>query len=114
MKSKVFVLVLMLIVAVALIAQTATTPAADKKAACPCCEKMKAEGKAMDCCKDGKCCGEDGKMCARTADGKSCCKEGADCCKDGKCCGGDAKTAKADKKCCGGMCDREGHAKHGK
>ena len=113
MKSKIFVLVLMLIVAVALIAQTATTPAADKKAACPCCEKMAADGKAMDCCKDGKCCGEDGKMCAR--DGKeSCCKEGADCCKDGKCCGGDAKTAKTDKKCCGGMCDRGGHAMHGK
>jgi hypothetical protein len=108
---------MMLIVAVAMIAQTATAPqapAADKKATCPCCEKMAASGKAMDCCKDGKCCGGDGKMCAR--DGKAgCCKEGADCCKGGKCCGGDAKTsAKADKKCCGGMCDRAGHAQHGK
>ncbi len=117
MKSKLTVLLVVLLFAVALFAQTAAqtpAPKADAKA-CACCTDK--DGKTMDCCKDGKCCA-DGKMCARK-DGKGgCCagmKDGkmADCCKGGKCpmMKGDKTAANAG--CCGGKCDRMKHDNKG-
>ena len=73
MKTKLMVVVITMLFAMAMLAQTATqTPPAapatgDKAGACPCC--------SGDKCPMGK----DGKM----ADGKSSCGEG--CCKEGKC-----------------------------
>src|SRR5664279_1311117 len=96
MKSKMLVIVTTLLMAVAMMAQTATQAApaapADKAATCACCNHDKADAKAgekMECCgKDGKCdmaAHKDGKMACcsgdkcpmmkdgKMADGKSCC-----------------------------------------
>jgi hypothetical protein len=119
---KLKVLLMTLVFAVSMVAQTATPSAApkgdDKKAACTCPD-------CKSCCKDGqcasggKCCGDS--KCARKTNGKTakadccagkmdCCKDGK-CMKDGKCCGDMAKgeMAKDGKSCCGGKCDRKAH-----
>jgi hypothetical protein len=123
---KLKVLLMTLLFAVSMVAQTATPSPApkgdDKKAACTCPD-------CASCCKDGKCasggdcCG--GAKCNRKAHDKTakadccagmkdCCKDGK-CMKDGKCCGDMAKgdMAKKDgKSCCGGKCDRKAHESH--
>jgi hypothetical protein len=111
MKSKSIIILVVLLFTVALFAQTATqnpTPKVDDKT-CACCKDK--DGKAMDCCKDGKCC-TDAKMCARDKDGKMACCKGE--MKDGKmaCCGDKCPMMKGDKKddkvakagCCGDKC----------
>ena len=129
---KIKVLLMTLVFAVSMLAQTAApAPAgADKKATagctCPDCANCCKDGKCASggqCCGDAKCarktngkmakgdcCG--GKMCDRKAHDKTakmdCCKDGkctkgADCCKDGKCCGDHAKSeTAADHKDCCG------------
>jgi hypothetical protein len=112
MKTKWMVLVVTLLFALGMMAQTTTSaPAAgDKTKACACCSGDKcpigkdgkiAKGESCcgdGCCKDGKC-----DMAAHKghamADGKSCCGEG--CCKDGKC-NMAAKDGKGG--CCGDKC----------
>ena len=98
MKTKWMVLVVTMLFALAMMAQTATqtAPAApatgDKASSCACCNHDMAGMKPGDKCPMMK----DGKM----ADGKSCCGEG--CCKDGKCQMADNKDGKS---CCsGGKC----------
>jgi hypothetical protein len=109
---KIKVLLMTLLFAVSMVAQTAAPAPApkgdDKKAACTCPD-------CASCCKDGKCasggdcCG--GAKCNRKAHDKT---AKADCCagmkdmKDGKSCCGD--MAKKDgKSCCGGKCYRKAH-----
>ncbi len=122
MKSKALVLISSLLLALGMMAQSATqaTPAPPDTKACACCNHDKADAKAgesccKDCCKDGKCAMKDGKM----ADGKSCCS--GDKCpmmKDGKmadgkaCCSGDkcpmmAKGKKHAGCCCGNMSEHQ-------
>ena len=96
MKTKVMVLVSMLVFALAMMGQTATpvAPAAAGDAAkkCACCGDM-ANMKPGDKCPMMK----DGKM----ADGKSCCGKDSSCCNDGKCAmTKDGKMADG-KLCCG-------------
>jgi hypothetical protein len=110
---KLKVLLMTLLFAVSMVAQTAAPSPApkgdDKKAACTCPD-------CANCCKDGKC--ASGGACCGTA---KCNRKGhdkmakGDCCagmKDGKCCGDMAKgdtTMKDGKSCCGGKCDRKAH-----
>ena len=118
MKSKALILFATLVMALALMAQTATqttpVPNADTKA-CACCNHEKDDakttccgkgatccGKDSTCCKSGSCCeGKDAKACpmmAKDASGKM------TCCGDGKCAMMSGKDAKG---CCGGkMCAR--------
>lgn len=111
--KKVFSLVIVLLFALSLMAQSAApatqaAPKSDDKAkACACCaDKAKCE----DCCKNGckDCKDASGKMmeCCKGKDGKMACERG----KDGKmaCCEG-MKDGKMAKGCCGGKCDRMGH-----
>jgi hypothetical protein len=95
MKSKAMLVVVTMLFAVAMMAQTAT-PAApavgDAASGCACCSHDMANMKAGDKCPMMK----DGKM----ADGKSCCGKDGDCCKDGKCAMKDGKMADG-KMCCG-------------
>ena len=106
MKTKVMVVVSMLVFALAMMAQTAapTAPAtAGDAKACPCCT-----GDKCPMMKDGKmaegasCCGKDGGCCK---DGKCDMKAHKDgkmaCCSDGKC-AMSAKDGKAG--CCGDKC----------
>ena len=93
---KIKTLIVTLLFAVSMWAQTAAPVAPADSAKAGCCK----EGAA--CCKDGAdCCGKNAKA--------DCCKDGAECCKKGTdCC---AKMAKVDGKdakgCCGGsMCKR--------
>ena len=104
MKSKILVIATTLLMALAMMAQTATqaTPApaaGDKAATCACCNHDKADAKSgekMDCCgKDGGCC-KDGKCDMKAhKDGKMACCSGDKCpmMKDGKMAEG--------KSCCG-------------
>lgn len=113
--------IIILVFALALVAQNATTPApkADTKACACCADKAKCE----DCCKNGckDCKGADGKMmdCCKGKDGKMACARGTngnmDCCKGmAEMKGHDmSKMGKMGKGCCGGMCDRKGAAKSG-
>src|SRR5215469_16348349 len=116
MKTKLIVVSVTMLFALAMVAQTVTqlSPAApavgDKASACPCCSDkcpMGKDGKMADgksccgeaCCKDGKC-----DMAAHKANalanGKLSCREG--CCKDGKC---DRAAHEAGKGgCCGDKC----------
>lgn len=113
MKSKALILLSTLVMALALMAQSApqTTPSTDTGTAksCACCNHDQADGK-MSCCgkdskcsaKDGECCkGKDGKACpmiSKSSDGKT------TCCSGGKCPMMSKKDAKS---CCGGtMCAR--------
>src|SRR5438309_150747 len=108
---KLKVLLMTLIFAVSMVAQTAapapdaSTGKAKTECSCPNCK---------DCCKDGKCasggecCGKDAKCVRKSGDKMAkmdCCKDGKkDCCKEGaKCCGDMAKgeMAKDGKSCCG-------------
>jgi hypothetical protein len=126
MKSKLLVSFSTIVMALALMAQSATqTPpaAGDQPKGCACCNHDQAAGKmacsGKDCCKDGKCdmMSKDGKdamthehmmsgddksapnKCPMMAkDGKmSCWGEDGGCCKDGKC-----NMAKDRKSCCDG------------
>ncbi len=125
-------LLITLVFAVSMVAQTAAPSPApkgdDKKAACTCpdCASCCKDGK---CASGGKCCGEGAKCVRKPGDkmakadccaGKmDCCKDGK-CMKDGKCCGDMAKgemamgdkTKKDGKSCCGGKCDRKAHESH--
>jgi hypothetical protein len=121
MKSKAFVILSTLVLALGLMAQTTTqsTPATgtDSKAAACCDHAKTADGKAGCCAKGAEsCCGKDAKCCnsesltakdgkeakacpmmAKAKDGKSM------CCASGKC----AAMAKGSVKgCCGTMCER--------
>lgn len=135
MKSKILVILSTLVMALALMAQSATqtttAPTGDKAKSCACCNHDKtagnAEGKMACCGKDGSCC-KDGKCGMTSKDGKDAMmphddmmskdsKDGMkcpmmsggkmECCgKDGGCC----KDGKCDmskgKSCCGGKCER--------
>lgn len=130
---KIKVLLMTLVFAISMVAQTATpapqasTGKADTTCSCPNCK---------DCCKDGKCasggacCGKDAK-CVRKSGGKmamaDCCggkcdrkahdkTAKMDCCKDGKCMK-DGKCTEAcmkDGKCCGDMAKSETASANGK
>ena len=127
MKSKLLVIASTLIMALALMAQSATQttppPAGDQAKTCACCNHDKAEGKMACCGRDGKCdmASKDGKdavthehmmsgddkaanKCPMMAkDGKmSCCGKDGGCCKDANC-----DMAKGGKSCCNGkQCTR--------
>ena len=132
MKSKMFVILSTLIMALGLMAQkateTPTAPSGDNPKVCACCNHDQADGKMSCCGKDGKCDklstdGKDATMshdemmskdskggmkCPMMAKGSdkdskmSCCGKDGSCCKDGKC-----DMAKDGKSCCGGkMCER--------
>jgi hypothetical protein len=120
---KLKVLLMTLVFAVSMVAQTAApVPAPEKQktdCSCPTCKDCCKDGK---CASGGKCCGSDAKCVRKSGDKMAkadCCAGKKDCCKDGKCmnggkcCGDMAKseTAKKDAKgdCCGGKCDRKGH-----
>jgi len=114
MKTKVMVVVSMLVFALAMMAQTAapTAPAAagDAAKACACCNQADAKtGEKMDCCgKDGNGC-KDGKCDMKAhKGGKMACCSGADKCpmmaqKDGKagCCGDKCPMMKGGKSSAG-------------
>ena len=113
-------------------AEAAASAPAEKKAGCPCCQKM-AEGKPTDSCcmhhhdaKDGEamsCCGgKDGMSCMKNDKDKSsnAACGGDKCCGGEKCCGGDKGCAMAkndgDKAmaCCGGgQCGMKHDHQHG-
>ncbi len=71
MKSKLLVILSTLVMALALMAQSATqtTPPADQAKTCACCSHDKADGKMTCCGKDGGCC-KDGKCDMMSKDGK--------------------------------------------
>ena len=100
MKTKWMVLLMTLLFALGMIAQTATqsAPAAaaagDKASGCSCCSGDMANMKPGDKCPMMK----DGKM----AKGESCCGKDGNCCKDGKCDMAAHKDGKAG--CCGDKC----------
>jgi len=119
MKSKALILVSIIVMALALMAQsgTQTTPSTDNNSAksCACCNHDQADGKMTCCgqdskckakngggCKSENCCqGKNAKACpmmSKSSDGK------ATCCSGGKC----PMTSKKDGSgCCGGtMCSR--------
>ena len=112
MKSKLFVFLTTLVMALGLIAQntTQTTPApsGDNPKTCACCNHDKA-GTTTGCCgKDGAC-AKDG-TCSQGKDGKQCSMMSKDkdgkmaCCADGKC---PMMSKEKAKSCCGGkMCER--------
>jgi hypothetical protein len=129
MKSKLLVILSTLVMALALMAQTATqttpAPAGDTKT-CSCCNHDKADGNMACCGKDGGCC-KDGKCDMMSKDGKDAMThehmmsgddKGANkcpmtakdsngkmsCCnKDGGCCkDGKCDMAKDGKSCCDG------------
>ncbi len=121
MKSKALIFASTILMALALMAQSATqsatqsAPAPDDNAAaksCACCNHDKADGKMSCCGKDSKCCGKDG-TCCQGKDGKTCAMMSKDangkmsCCGEGKCPMMSKKDGKAAKSCCGGkMCAR--------
>ncbi|HEY4901324.1 MAG TPA: hypothetical protein VIH91_10955 [Terriglobales bacterium] len=125
MKSKILVLATTLLMALAMIAQTAAqaTPAApvDNGKTCACCNHGKADakpGEKMECCdKDGGCC-KDGKCDMKAhKDGKMACCSGADKCpmmsqKDGKagCCGDKCPMMKKGKTTAAASCCAKGAA----
>ena len=106
MKTKMMVVAMTMLFALAMMAQTATQGAPAAPAAGDKCPMMKdgkmANGKGCcgdGCCKDGKCDMAAHKSHTMT-NGKSC--HGEDCCKDGKCNMADNKEGKAG--CCGDKC----------
>jgi hypothetical protein len=121
MKSKVLILISTLAMALGLIAQSTTQPAApaggdDAAKSCACCNHDKADGKmsccgkgtesagkGSDCCKGGTCCeGKDGKTCAMMSKDQS---GKMSCCSGGKC--PMMSKEHQGKGCCGGkMCER--------
>ena len=135
MKSKLLVILSTVIMALGLMAQSATQtttpPAGDQSKACACCNHDQADGKMACCGKDGGCC-QDGKCCMMSKDGKDtmthehmmsgddkaanrCPMMAKDsngkmsCCgKDGGCCkDGKCNMAKDGKSCCDGkQCER--------
>ncbi len=133
MKSKLLVILSTLVLALGLMAQTATQttppPAGDQAKTCACCNHDKADGKMACCGKDGGCC-KDGKCDTMSKDGKDAmtheqmmsgddkaankcpmmAKDGKmSCCgKDGGCCkDGKCNMAKDGKSCCNGkQCER--------
>jgi len=119
MKSKLLVVVSTLVMALGLMAQSATQtappqPGGDQSKTCACCNHDKVAGrmaccgkhaacctKDADCCKDGNCCtGADGKSCPMMSKGKD---GKMSCCADGKC-----GMAKDGKSCCDSkQCERQ-------
>jgi hypothetical protein len=100
MKSKALIIFSTLLMALALMAQSApqssTAPADNNAKSCSCCDHAKADGK-MTCC----------------GDGASCCAKADSCCKGGSCCQGkDVKSCPMMSKdpankmtcCAGGEC----------
>ena len=128
MKSKILVIATTLLMALSMMAQTATQAApsttGDNAATCGCCNHDKADAKSsekMACCeKDGGCC-KDGKCDMKAhKDGKMACCSGDKCAmKDGKmaggkgCCGKDGGCCKttAATSCCakGAACCKGGY-----
>ena len=116
MRNKALVVLSMLVLAVAMMAQaatqsTATTPAQDGKT-CACCNHDKADAKAgeaccKDCCKDGKCAmmskdGMKGAKCPMMAkDGKA--ADHKMCCSGDKCPMSDKNNNGKGSCCCGDM-----------
>jgi len=116
MKTKSFIILSSLLLALGMMAQTVQSPnnATDTGKTCACCNHDGAAGKATccgdkcakdgSCCKQGKCCqGQDGKKCpmmSKNKDGKMSCCQG----KDGKC--PMMSKGEKSKSCCGGKCDR--------
>jgi hypothetical protein len=97
-------------------------PAADKKAACPCCEKTASAGdNKAACCehmKDGKCdmasCqGKDGMSCMKGDKEKGVAGCGDKTCAEHGCCSHDHEHDKAAMSCCGEQCDRKSHSHAG-
>ena len=114
MKSKILVITTTLLMALALMAQTAAqaTPApADKATTCACCNHDKSDakpGEKMECCgKDGGCCKEGKCDMKAHKDGKMACCSGDKCPmmaqKDGKagCCGDKCPMMKGGKSTAG-------------
>jgi len=134
MKSKLLVILSTLVMALALMAQSATQPtppqAGDQAKTCACCNHDEADGKMTCCGKEGGCC-KDGKSDMMSKDGKEAmthehmmsgddkaankcpmmAKDGkmACCGKDGGCCkDGQCDMAKDGKSCCDGkQCVRQ-------
>jgi hypothetical protein len=110
MKSKAFVVLSTLVMALALMAQstiqTTPTPTGDNAKTCACCNHDQADGKMACCGKDSACC----------AKGAACCKDG-NCCqgKDGKACPMMSKDQNGKMTCCaGGKCPMMSKDKDGK
>jgi len=117
MKAKVLVILSTLMMALTLMAQSATqtptAPTGDQAKSCACCNHDQANGKMSCCGKDGCCC-KDGKcdmMSTDSKDGMKCpmMSKGNDgkmsCCADGKC---DMVKDGKGKSCCDGMkCQRK-------
>jgi hypothetical protein len=100
MKSKALILLSTILMALTMMAQSATqsSPAtgSDNAKACACCNHDQADGKMTCCGKDAACCGK----------GNACCK-GASCCqgKDAKACSMMSKDQAGNMTCCaGGKC----------
>jgi hypothetical protein len=127
MKSKLLLILSTSLMALALLAQSATQttppPAGDQAKTCACCNHDKADGKMTCCGKDGRCC-KDGKCDMMSKDGKGAmthehmtsgddkaadkcpmmAKDGQmACCGKGGCCkNGKCDMAKDGKSCCDG------------
>ena len=114
MKTKALVVVSTILIALALMAQSATqsssSAAGDNPKACACCNHDQTNGKAIcsgkdgtcarnaGCCKGATCCqGKDGKTCSMMSRGNS---GKASCCGQGKC--PMMSKDKAAHGCCGG------------
>lgn len=118
MKSKALVILSTILMALALMAQSATqsspTPGGDNAKACACCNHDQADGRNACCGKGAACCGKGnacckGASCCQGKDGKACPMMSKDqsgnmtCCAGGKC----SMTARNGKDCCGSkMCAR--------
>jgi len=110
MKSKALVLLSTIVMALALMAQSATqsTPAPNSESAknCDCCNHDHMDGRGVCCGKAAACCGK----------GNDCCKGGS-CCqgKDGKACPMMSKDAAGNMTCCaGGRCSMASKDNNGK
>jgi len=112
MKSKALVILSTLVMALALMAQSATqaspTPGGDSAKACACCNHDQADGRNACCGKGAACCGK-GNACCQSKDGKACSMMSKDQagnvtgCAGGKC----SMTSKNGKGCCGSKkCER--------
>lgn len=112
MKSKALVLLSTLVMALALMAQSApqsSTPNPDTANSCASCNHGNTQAKAECCGKGAKCC-TDGAECCKGKDGKMCPMMSKDSGGKMSCCSGDKcpmMSKKDGKGCCGGkMCAR--------
>ena len=118
MKSKALVILSTVVMALALMAQSATqstpAPSGDNAKVCACCNHDQADGRMACCSKGAACCGKGnacgkGGSCCQGKDGKACPMMSKDqagnmtCCAGAKC----SMTSKNGKGCCGSkMCER--------